>query len=163
MNTQKIILALIFGLISVSFFAQKTIWIDAYWNSTTKENATFYRTFSSTNQGLVITDFYKDGKKYREGSSKSSVIHNESFFGLVTYFFENGKISKTETYDEGVLDGDYSEFYDSGNLKESGKYEDGKREGIWKTYYETGKIKIRGKYREGEKVGVWKTYYKNVY
>ena len=83
--------------------------------------------------------------------------------GELRYFFKNATVAKKETYENGILDGDYSEYYESGNLKETGKYEEGKREGIWKTYYENGKIKIRGKYREGEKVGVWKTYYKNDY
>lgn len=83
--------------------------------------------------------------------------------GVLNYFFKNGKIAKKETYEDGVLEGNYYEYYESGNLKETGDYETGKRDGIWKTYYENGKIKIRGKYRNGEKVGVWKTYYKNDY
>jgi|GEM_PF-5872281 antitoxin component YwqK of YwqJK toxin-antitoxin module len=119
----------------------------------------FISTLYFAQEKVWIDADWKTTSKEKATYFKETTLQNR----VLTYYFKNGKIAKKETYENRVLEGDYSEFYESGNLKETGKYDNGKRDGIWKTYYENGKINVRGKYREGDKVGVWKTYYKNDY
>ena len=188
MKTSKLIIVLVVGFLTTSLNAQETIWFDANWNTTAKENASYYRpTPKKVKNGFWLIDYYKNGTKQMEGFSFVSGPKEDKLDGLVAYFFENGKIFQKVNYKSGVLEGNrkiyfesgklkteaeykdgkivgsFSEFYETGELKETGEYEEGKREGVWKTFYKNGKIEMKGKYREGEKVGVWKTFYKNVY
>ena len=133
MHISKFTLTFVFLLISSTYFSQSKFWVDADWNPTSKENATYYKTISTIDNGEL------------------------------NYYFMDGELAKKETYIEGLLEGDYYEYYKTGELKETGKYVEGSRDGVWKVFYKNGKIKSRGKYRDGEKVGVWKTFYKNVY
>ena len=110
-----------------------------------------------------LTDYYKNGKKYREGKAESLQIEKEFFRGTVIYFYPQGAILKKEKYKAGVLNGSYKAYYSSGELREDGVYNKGFKEGAWKIYYKTGKIKTKGRYRKGEKVGEWTTFYRDVY
>ncbi|QMU63040.1 MAG: hypothetical protein GKR88_01310 [Flavobacteriaceae bacterium] len=155
---------IVFGLLSVGSFCQETIWFDANYTITTIEKATYYRpTPKEKRNNVLIIDYYKNGKKYREGKAKSVVLNNELFRGVVTYYYPNETIFKKITYKKGVIDGVYQEYYKTGELKESGRYNNGKKNGNWKLYNKSGKIKSKGTYRDGEKVGIWKIFYKNAY
>ncbi|WP_086031138.1 toxin-antitoxin system YwqK family antitoxin [Tenacibaculum holothuriorum] len=164
MKTSTLILLMFVGFLTYNVTAQETIWFDANWKETNKENAEYYRpTPKKQDNGFWIIDYYKNGNVQMEGFSKTNVPHEEKFDGLVLYYHKNGKPFHKANYKNGVLDGVRKVFYESGDLKEQGKYKEGKRDGIWKTFYKNGKIETKGKYRNGEKVGVWKTFYKNVY
>ena len=152
------------GFSPLSLEAQSKTWLDKNHRQTTEKDAVYYRPAPQKKRNLYyIIDYYKNGNKYREGKAETATPNREKFTGLVTYYFNNGTISKKEKYKKGLLDGLYKEYYPSGELKIDGAYDKGYEEGVWKFYHKTGKIKTRGKYKNGEKVGIWKTYYKNVY
>ena len=164
---QTILFSIFFLLIGISQYsatAQSKTWLDKNHNQATKEKAVYYRPSPQKKRSeFLIIDYYKNGNKYREGKAESAVVGRERFGGIVTYYFNNGTISKKEKYKKGLLDGLYKEYYPSGELKVDGAYDKGFEEGVWKFYQKTGKIKTRGKYKNGEKVGKWTTYYRNVY
>jgi antitoxin component YwqK of YwqJK toxin-antitoxin module len=150
-----------FSLLS---FKQGTVWLDNGHNETTEKKGVYYRPAPQKKKNnYFIIDYYRNGNKYREGSSKYATANEENFKGVVTYYHRNGLVSKKEKYKRGLLNGVFTEYFLSGEMKVDGKYVDGEKSGTWKIYYKSGKIKSKGKYRDGEKVGVWKTFYKNVY
>lgn len=143
---------------------QQIVWLDSNHNVTTSKNAIYYRPNpKKKRRGYHIVDYYKNGSKYREGYGKFTKPNNEEYSGIVTYYYENGSVSKKVKYKKGTKEGDYFEYFESGDVKIIGKYENDLEEGTWKFMHKGGKIRMKGKYREGEKVGVWKTFYKNVY
>lgn len=164
MKTSTLVFLMFVGFFTSTITAQNTIWLDANWQKTTKDNAVYYRPTPKTkDNGFLIVDYYKNGNVQMEGFSLTNTLHKEKFDGLVNYYHSNGKPFHKAHYKNGVLDGVSKVFYETGDLKEQGKYKDGKRDGVWKVFNKNGKIKTKGKYRDGEKVGVWKTFYKNVY
>ncbi len=132
-------------VIFVSFlsysFKQGKVWLDKNHNETTEKKGIYYRPSPQKKKNnYFIIDYYRNGNKYREGSSKYVTANEENFKGVVTYYHKNGLVSKKEKYKRGLLNGAYKEFFLSGELKVDGKYEDGKKEGVWKVHYKTGKI-----------------------
>ena len=164
MKTTTLLVTIIVGFLMSNLQAQETIWFDSDWSVSAKEKAVYYRPApQKKDNGFWIVDYYISGKKQKEGFSTNANPNNESYHGVVNYFYENGNKSQTVTYVKGKLNGNFFKFYPSKELEIAGKYSDGMREGIWKKFYKNGKIKEKGKYREGDKVGVWKTFYKNDY
>lgn len=134
MKKTALLIFLFLGLVSNKTNAQKTIYFDAYWKETTKQNAAYYRPSpKEKSKGKLVIDYYISGEKAQE-----------------VY------------YVDGKPDGKYSFYYKSGALKIAGKYSEGKKDGIWKTFSKLGKIKEKGKYKDDEKVGIWKIFYKNI-
>lgn len=159
-----ITLLMVFCFSIDSAYAQKKVWLDKDHKETTEKNGVYYRPAPEKKRsGYLIVDYYKNGNKYREGKAEFNTVGREKFSGLLTYYFNNGTISKKEKYRRGVLNGMFKEYYPSGELKVDGSYDKGYEEGVWKYYHKTGKIQVKGQYKNGEKVGVWKTFYKNVY
>ncbi len=168
MKTLRAKISLFSTLFLLMFFgnslAQNVVWLDDNHQQTTEENGIFYRPLPEKKRsGYFIIDYYKNGSKYREGKALSLTVQNEVFKGFVTYFYNDGSVSKKEKYKDGFLDGPYKEYYPTGELKVDGVFDKGVRERAWKIYYKTGKIKTKGKYRNGKKVGEWTTFYRDVY
>ena len=156
----------LFILLSFLFlsFTQVVVWFDENHDEVNEANGIFYRPIPNKKRSTyLIVDYYKGGAKYREGKATSLIIKKENFKGLVTYFYKDGSVLKTEKYKNGALDGPYKEYYPTGELKVDGVFGKGVKERAWKIYYKTGKIKTKGKYRNGEKVGEWTTLYRDVY
>lgn len=157
-------LTLVISAFLLFSFTQSKVWLDKDLKKTNEKNGLYYRPAPDKKRsGFYIIDYYRNGNKFREGKAKSAKVSEEQFFGIVSYFYKNGKISKKEEYEDGLLDGDYFEYFEKGEVKAMGSYTEGKKDGVWKFFTKSGKIKQKGKYRDGQKVGVWKTYYKNVY
>ncbi len=186
MKTSTLLIGIVVGFLTLSVNAQDTIWFDSNWNTTTKENATYYRpTPKSVDNGFWIVDYFMNGTKQMEGFSTIAIPDKEKFNGLILYYHENGKIFHKANYKDGKLhgirkifyksgtlkneriykngksEGDFVEYYGSGVIKEAGKYTNGKQTGKWKTFFENKKIETVGMYKNGKKAGIWKTYYKN--
>ncbi len=158
------ILVLFLIVFSSAHKVHTKIWLDANHNETTKEKGVYYRPKpKKIRKKYLIVDFYKNGKKYREGKAQFTTPNKEKFTGVVTYYYLNESVSKKVSYKKGLKNGVYQEYFETGELSIQGKYEDDLKEGAWKTFYKAGKIKSKGQYSKGEKVGVWKTYYKNIY
>ena len=150
-----------FYLISLTLFSQnETVWYDANWNETTKDNASFYRNdIVKKGNGYWFTDYYMSGAKQMEGLSLKK--EEEFYDGKVKWYHENGNAFQVVNYSKGILNGKRQVFYENGKLESESMYKNGKRHGSWKELYEDGKTKETGSYENGQKEGTWKTYYEN--
>ena len=186
MKTSTLLFMLVVGFLTASVSAQKEMWFDANWNSTSKEKATYYRPKPKVqNNGFWIVDYYMNGKIQMEGFSLNDNPNDEKFHGLVKYYFEDGTLYQEINYDEGKIDGirkiyfesgkiktttvyvdgkkegKYNEYYETGELFSKGNFENNLKEGNWKTFYKSGKIKEKGNFVKDKKAGTWKIFYKN--
>lgn len=183
MKNQTILSCTLIFIFSTSLFAQKdTIWYDANWNTTIKNQASYFRTAPIKNDnGYLLADYYLSGAKQMEAFSLTQ--EEEKFEGIVTWYFENGNVMQTVSYKNGELEGLRKNYHESGPLKnqfsytsgkiagtwvayhenaklaEEGNYETGDRNGAWKEYYKSGKLKGEGNYANDKKVGIWKMYH----
>ncbi|HHC79550.1 MAG TPA: toxin-antitoxin system YwqK family antitoxin [Flavobacteriia bacterium] len=170
-------------IFSITAMAQKdTIWYDANWNNTIKDQASYYRTpIQKKGNGYLLTDYYISGNKQMVAFSLEP--NEKHFHGNIIYYFENGNIWQEAEYKDGVLHGirkrnyesgkvknvrtnvdgkihgKWTEYYENGQIKEMGNYQEDEREGLWKEYYKSGKLKAQGNYKDGKKVGDWNFYY----
>ncbi len=185
---KKFLFILLSGCISIgtsicSAQAEKdTLWFDANWNASTKNQASYFRPHPTKKAtGFVWTDYYLSGAKQMDAISLDET--KEIFDGSVSWYFENGNVMQTVNYKKGVLVGERKNYHESGPLKSQYSYKDalisgpwvgyyenaklsesgncvkGQRDGIWKEYHKNGKLKGEGKYKAGKKVGTWKMYY----
>ena len=98
------------------------------------------------------------------------------------YYDENSLQIRSESFDDGELEGEYWVKDSKGRLVEKGSYSGGEKDGVWTAFYENGKtrqsitystgelegefasyhsnnnIRIKGQYLEGHEDGSWKTY-----
>ena len=105
--------------------------------------------------------------------------------GTWGYYDENSQHVRSETYNNGMLHGEYWLKDNKGRLVDAGEYNQGERNGAWVSYFENGKvkqsisylngelegafasyhtnsnIKIEGQYLEGHEDGSWKTYHED--
>ena len=138
--SSTIVFLFLTSFFSYQLHAQKTVWFDADWAITSKNDAVYYRPHpQKVKGGYLLIDYYLNGNIKRKGISTVPYPNEEYYVGVVKTYF------------------------DTGELQTRVRYTEGKRDGSWKEFYKSGKIKERGKYRNGEKVGIWKTFYKNVY
>ncbi len=185
---KKILLILLIGCISlstsmISAQAEKdTLWFDANWNSSTKNQASYFRPRpTKKDKGYFWKDYYLSGAKQMEAVSLKE--NEEVFDGTATWYFENGNVMQTVNYQNNLKVGERKNYHESGTLKsqysyindniegvwvgyhqnaklsESGTYKSGLRNGQWKEYHKNGKLKGEGSYSDGKKVGIWKMYY----
>ncbi len=159
MTKQVITLAFSLFFISALVFAQgDKIWFDANWKKTSKDKALYFREISQKNgKGFWFQDYYISGKKQMEGLSLKKEI--EFYDGLVTWYFENGKIFQKVNYINGYINGERLVYFKNGNLKAKLLYERGRKNGPAKEYYQDGRLKAQGNYRDNKKVGTWKRFY----
>ena len=174
---------LIFSTSATLAQAQKdTIWYDANWNTSTKNQASYFRPEpAKKGNGYWWIDYYMSGAIQMKALS---LRENEEYFhGIVTWYYENGNVMQTVNYQNNLKVGERKNYHESGPLKsqynyvndniegawvgyhensklsESGTYHSGTRNGEWKEYHENGKLKGEGNYNDGKKIGVWKMYY----
>ncbi|GIZ08925.1 energy transducer TonB [Flavobacterium sp. UMI-01] len=121
---QKTTLSL-FVLLSSINYAQNpnidSIYYDADWKKTTKENHTYYRVIKEllVNELYDVKDYYKSGALQMEGSSisKQDLIKRGDFI----YYYENGNKKRKEHYDKRLI-GNCLEWYEDGSKKSVGEY-----------------------------------------
>lgn len=108
------------------------------------------------NHGLY-TEFYRDGKKFAEGSY-SRGIH----VGEWNYWHPNGQLCKTVRFNDGLPDGSWETFRKDGTRLSSISYAKGLRDGKRINYFEDGEtIRIEENYEQNKLQGARTTYYKN--
>jgi antitoxin component YwqK of YwqJK toxin-antitoxin module len=161
MKNQSIFTFILVFIFSISVLAQKdTIWFDANWNTTLKNQASYYRTEPiKKDNGYLLTDYYLSGVKQMDAFSTTQ--DEEHFDGVVTWCFENGNVMQTVTYKDGKLEGFRKNYHESGSLKNQYSYTDGKIAGEWVEYFENAKLSEKGNYKQGDRNGSWKEYYKS--
>jgi len=115
--------------------------------------------------------YYDNGKLQITGNKlqKTGTKHGEW-----TYYFENGKLMRTEKYEDGKIISKkgltrFEKVFEKEELgwnfqtlKGVGFIdENGKKSGDWKFYGESGDLRRIGSYKDGQKVGEWKYYHDN--
>ncbi len=135
---------------------------------------------------LCITSLFLSGcfqekttpvrKYYENGEPKVLGYYLEKTgkkHGEWTYYFENGKLMRTEKYEDGKLISKkgltrFEKVFEKGELVWHKPIngvgfvdENNKKSGEWKFYDENGKLRQIGSYMDGKREGEWKHYHKN--
>jgi len=126
MKKSAIFLVLLFAVINT--FAQvKTQYFDENWNPVAKEDMVYYRPEPKIVNGkYLFKDYYKSGKPQFEGFSLSKT--EEKFDGEVKYYRENGKISETSMFKNGMLNGSVKTYFEDGRLRQDATVKNGEEE-----------------------------------
>ncbi|VAW71701.1 hypothetical protein MNBD_GAMMA12-25 [hydrothermal vent metagenome] len=98
-----------------------------------------------------------DGSKL----NKTAQYTKGRLHGIVIQYNENGRLWKSISYKNGILDGLYKEYFDIKNkiISTSGNYTNGKRQGIWTYYYSASRVWKRSAYIKGNLHGNHIFYY----
>jgi hypothetical protein len=78
--------------------------------------------------------YNSSGERVREGYYDK----NEPLTGTLEEKFENGRLSKSVNYEEGLRSGLTQTWYTNGQLKSQTRYENGRKSGPTLTYLENG-------------------------
>ncbi len=63
-----------------------------------------------------------------------------TFHGKFKYYYPNGQLKATVSFNKGLLEGEYKRYHDNGQLQEIGTFKNGYRVGIWKKYDKNGNL-----------------------
>lgn len=120
----------------------------------------------SPSGNLQIVRFYKNdvlfGYTYlnADGTEKEMIpIKNET--AQLKAFYDNGKPSRTMTFINGEVHGDYKAYYYNGQLEHHSIYDHGEYNGLDIDYYEDGAIKSRENTLYGLRNGISEQFYEN--
>lgn len=112
-----------------------TLYFSRYLDTTTKEDAQYFKVCDYEFKTLKITEYTKDGQLVSSG------------FYKVSY--------------PDVKDGFFRMYSTKGNLESEGNYIEGKKSGLWTYYREDGNLHYEENYTEGKLNGKLKSYYQN--
>ena len=76
------------------------------------------------------------------------------------WYYPNGDTMIVSNYDDGDLEGRYTEYDEAGNPFTEGNYVAGYEEGLW--YYRNGTSTETGIYEGGKREGLWKTTFDGI-
>lgn len=104
-----------------SFSQQKdTIFYNSKWKKTTKAYASYFRPLPLKKEGehFIIEDYYLNRQLQMKGHSKSNT--EDIFSGKVSWFYPNGQLQVSRTYDNGEMNGEVVSYFEDGTLKSKG-------------------------------------------
>ncbi|MFD2941109.1 toxin-antitoxin system YwqK family antitoxin [Flavobacterium notoginsengisoli] len=128
----------------------ETLYFDANWKATSKENASFYRIqpFKKLGNLILVEDFYINKTPQFQGyafqDNEDNYVGDVVWFDLdgfdasfyqfynfspvsnLTYYYPSGKKFKTVQYKNGRKDGETIIYHEDGTVLMKGKYEGGK-------------------------------------
>lgn len=125
-----------------------TIYYNKNWETSSKENAKYYRIISKERELFHVMDYYLNGILQMNGYYKT--LNPDIKEGLFTYYDENGKKNSQGNYSANTKNGPYYKYYHSGLVWFSENYSNGILDGECIGYFENGQIKRKEKYRRGE-------------
>lgn len=139
---RTILTSIAFILLALSVQGQKvhdTVFMDYKWNECSRENFTYFRIKTSTEDGYFEKDYFKSGQLQSEGYylNEETAIPDGPF----KVYFENGNIKTENNFIKGQLDGESKTFYPSGKFYYSEQYIINKLDGKRIVYYENGNLK----------------------
>lgn len=160
---------------------QDTIFFDAKWKPSTKENSAFFRIDQKTDNKWTRTDYFFSTRQPQMKGTYSS-LNPEIEDGYFEWFHPNGKLKHKgnyekgkevgehlwynpngnleakENYKNGLLNGEYEEYYPNGKIIDKTSFVDGLQSG-WTVYFrETGSKQSEGNFKNGHRDGEWKFY-----
>jgi antitoxin component YwqK of YwqJK toxin-antitoxin module len=98
---------------------------------------------------------------YAGGAKKSLEVYSNDTILSETNWHENGKLSSSSIYKDGLKTGIYKEYYVTGNIKMEQVYVKGVKEGAYKSYFNNGKVYNDGAFKDDELTGELKFYSEN--
>ncbi|WP_299321158.1 hypothetical protein [uncultured Maribacter sp.] len=109
-NSLSMVLTILVFFVFSSIQAQNdTVFFDAKWKITSREEASFFRPKIEKMGNLYkVEDYYISGKLQMRGMSSSK--EKDIWFGLVTWYKENGKAYRQSTYANNRLDGEFISY-----------------------------------------------------
>ncbi|ADV48487.1 MORN variant repeat-containing protein [Cellulophaga algicola DSM 14237] len=137
----KILFILVTFLLTNGIAQEKsTTYYDAFWNETTKEEASFYRNrpLEKKEDLVLVKDYYMNGNLQFVGWADE--YREDEYSGEVTWYYENGKKEAVRNYEYGSLNGASKTYYPSGQINKELNFEDGYLNGEAKIYNETGEL-----------------------
>ncbi len=112
-----------------------------------KHKVGFLEKIFGENFPKVVTEYYESGQKKTEGTvigKQSRGIYTKD--GLWTYWYQNGKKEKEETYK-------------NGKKREERTYKNGEKDGLETLWHKNGQKESEGTYKDGKKDGLWTYWY----
>lgn len=93
---------------------------------------------------------------FESGNKKSSFeISEGKLNGLVTYFYDNGKVMETGFFASNEKNGEWLRWDELGNKIDQAFYVNGKKDGLWLVWDAKGVKRYELHYDLGAKVGKW--------
>ena len=75
--------------------------------------------------------------------------------GLYEEFHENGQLTETRAYKDGIEQNrTVFTYHENGQLKSRGNVKDGNMDGLWEWFDEDGQLETRGNLKDGELLDV---------
>nr|WP_294786250.1 hypothetical protein [uncultured Flavobacterium sp.] len=130
----------------------ETLYFDANWKTTTKENASFYRIMPLKKLGdlILVEDFYINKKPQFQGYSFQENENN--YVGDVIWFDENGFDSSFYQYYNFSAVSNLVYYYPNGKKLRIVQYKNGRKDGETILYHQDGTVLMKGKYESGKPV-----------
>jgi antitoxin component YwqK of YwqJK toxin-antitoxin module len=110
---------------------------------------------SSQGRRASTISYFPGGKKMAVGNYLDE--KKDSLWQFYSEF--TGNVVSSDTYQNGVINGESKVFYPEGELSEIQIYKDGVKDGPWEQYFPDGKLKLRGSFNAGDKEGKFKAFY----
>jgi antitoxin component YwqK of YwqJK toxin-antitoxin module len=122
------------------------------------EKAAYYREISFDDKGTIINpvkDYYLSGKLRWRGNidPHTKDFTNTTYFGLCTWYYENGQKKQEGNYDNDLPNGVILSWYEDGTPKCYKSFIHGVLSGTVRYYHENGQIYYNVLYHAGERVG----------
>ncbi len=126
-------------------YSQSKIYFGEDWKASTKENAYFYRTINKKNDSLFcIKDYYINDILQMDGHYSN--LENEIMEGEINFYNEQGKITNSQTYTKGELNGLTTVYSKNGKIDYTTEYKNGNiYNGVYngvvvKRFYKNGEV-----------------------
>jgi len=158
----RILIALILllnsSLISYSQKDEK-ICFDEDWELCDAEYAKYYRIVTKNKKVYDVIDYNLQDKIQMTGHFSDEACETKN--GKFEWFDEEGKITKSCSYINNALVGDYSEYYPNGQFKIRDYYVNNLRHGYYEEYFEDGNLKAKAIYSNGKITGSAYRHFEN--
>lgn len=153
MNKSQICLlstiATLLGALPFQAFSQNkvdTIYYNANWKKSSRENASYYRILVKDSSRYKVEDYFISGNIQMRGYLTS--LDPDIKEGNIKYYLPDGSLEKEELYKNGRRDGLSKSYFEDGKIHSTSNYNKGKLDGEFTTYYRDGKIKRKDIYKD---------------
>lgn len=133
---------------------QWTVTFDSAWKPATDPALIrYYRimTYQAGKPVGTVHDYYLSGKLQTEGVMLTD--DPETWDGVITGYFENGKKQFEETWKDGHRDGTMHYWHENGKQQAEIPWRDGKQNGMVRYWYENGEKQAEAPFVNGQRHG----------
>ena len=121
----KLIISIL--LLTIATFAQNTTYLDG----------------TECECDSIYSHYDEDGLAYERPLTNG--LRN----GIEKWYYKNGSLMSTSTYNNNVLNGSVNWYYESGELSRCTYFVNGKLNGVCEWYYKNGKLAGTANYKNG--------------